>query len=113
METNCMDIFSLNNLTSVQECVEIYTSLPKMEIDLPGYVDGKTQGCRELHAAFAATNDKHCPHLSFEPVWDDNCELKCQESKRTPLLDVWTQDEVDFLVAHEDYAGLPGGFVYE
>jgi len=49
-------------------------------IDTNGQVVGNSQGCRALHAAFAATNSHHCPHLSFTPMADYNGKIKCQSN---------------------------------
>jgi len=78
MEEKCSDTFALNDLTS-DTCRSTLKSLPLT--DEPGsYIDGNSQGCRSLHAAFAKDNSNHCPHLSFTPETDVFGNIKCQES---------------------------------
>ena len=43
-------------------------------------IDGKRKGCRVLHSVFAAVNDKHCAHISYEPEVDSEGLVKCQIS---------------------------------
>tara|TARA_B100000767_G_C19686229_1_gene501891 strand:- start:155 stop:583 length:429 start_codon:yes stop_codon:yes gene_type:complete len=52
------------------------------------------QPCRKLHAVFAATNDKHCAHISFKPMADPKGNFKCQESAQVQALDLFTVDQV-------------------
>ena len=54
--------------------------------DPPPYIDGKSQGCRFLHAVFAAENEAHCPHISLIPIKDINDKTVCQESALNPVL---------------------------
>jgi len=57
------------------------------------YVDGNSQGCRALHAVFAAVNSKHCAHISFEPKNDTNGKVKCQQSKGILPEDLFGPDD--------------------
>ena len=52
------------------------------------------QPCRKLHAVFAATNDKHCAHISFTPMADPKGNFKCQESAEVQASDLFTVDQV-------------------
>merc|ERR1712100_510477 len=80
MQQNCPDTWKLNGLGSRAECVELLESLDYTDGEL-GHIDGNTQGCRLLHATFAAENKDHCPHLSFVPQKDKHGRIKCQISK--------------------------------
>lgn len=92
MENKCGDIYKYNNLTQ-QTCQEKWDALPINEEG--ALIDGNSKGCRIVHAAMAALNKKHCPHLSFLPVEDVDGKVKCQESGMRSPLDVFTQWELD------------------
>lgn len=63
---------------SMEECLTKYRALPQVdEIGGSTFIDGDTKGCRVLHSAFAATNPKHCPHVSFEAEEDAKGLVKC------------------------------------
>ena len=68
-----------------EQCTKTLESLPILTNVT--YLDGKDFGCRVLHAAFAERNDKHCPHISFEPLEDSNGKLKCQTSANIQVSD--------------------------
>jgi len=75
-------------------CMKALKSLPTL---VSAYADGNSQGCRALHAVFAASNpENHCPHLSFTPMLDLNNEIKCQESSNISPDDLF--DDADFEV---------------
>ena len=104
MINNCASIFQLTNgYSSIDECAEDLLNLPGSEDD---YIDGKSMGCRALHAAFAATNKKHCPHISTAPVYDENCFLKCQESKNHAVEDFFLPEELQL---YADYSKQQAG----
>jgi len=64
----------------VKECTKKLSELPITEKPHENF-DGKSQGCRILHAVFAEMNpNTHCAHLSFTPLKDPNGKLKCQNS---------------------------------
>jgi len=71
------------------ECTEKLQSLPTFNNE--NYFDGNSYGCRVLHSAFAETNDKHCPHLSFEPLEDSKGKVKCQTSKNIQVSDYFDE----------------------
>jgi hypothetical protein len=111
MESNCTETFyNIDGFSTIDDCIEGYYTLDQIEPGFPGYVDGRTRGCRELHVAFAAVNQDHCPHLSLTPQYDVNCELKCQVSKQTPLLDLWTQEELDYFASVAESRGYTDGY---
>ena len=59
------------------------------------YVDGKSQGSRALHGAFAATNPvNYCAHLSHTPLEDPKGNVKCQNSKGTLPSSLFTEREL-------------------
>ncbi len=103
MESNCQQTFDLNNLTS-STCKTTYDSLP---IDVDGYLDGNTKGCRILHAAFASVNENHCPHLSFTPEKDYLGHVKCQESQGRVASDLFSPFELDKIDEQGYEAGFP------
>jgi len=100
MKDNCQKIYELNNLT-MSTCQSKYDSLPAIGED--SYLDGKTKGCRVIHSIFAATNPKHCPHLSFIPQKDIDGVIKCQKSYNQQLTDFFSQYEQD-LIKEKGYA---------
>ena len=77
MENACPDIYNLNGKMKKKECTKKLKNLPVLT---DGHFSGYNQGCRILHATFAEKNDKHCPHISFEPQVDSEGFLKCQDS---------------------------------
>ena len=85
-------------------CVDEMLEMPGAEEN--GSVDGKSMSCRTLHAAFAATNSKHCPHMSFAPQYDNECKLKCQESANSSYDDLFLQTELDYFAAFSKAVGL-------
>ena len=90
-----------NNLT----CEEQLLTLPAADGG-KYYIDGKSQGCRALHAVFAATNPMiHCAHLSYTPLEDPNGSIKCQTSKGTLPSSLFTERELQML---KDYATSKG-----
>lgn len=95
LETACSDTFYKKNCyNKVDECVNDVMTLPGTDGD--NMIDGKTAGCRILHAEFASLNDKHCPHLSFIPEYDEKCFLKCQETANNVLADAFHPMELGF-----------------
>jgi hypothetical protein len=87
-------------ITNVTECESTLKALPTAEGD-NNYIDGNSQGCRNLHAAFAATNPTgHCAHLSFTPLADPDGKIKCQTSLATPPSDLFT--ESDFIAYRQE-----------
>jgi len=68
-----------------EECVSKMKELPTTTNGVN--IDGKSQGCRVLHSVFAETNEKHCPHLSFEPLEDSKGKVKCQTSENIQVSD--------------------------
>ena len=73
-------------------CLATLQALPMAQEGL--HVDGKSQGCRALHAVFAAVNDVHCPHLSFTPLQDVNGKIKCQTVGNIQPQDLFTAAEI-------------------
>ena len=63
-------------------------------IEVPRGARAHRQSCRRLHAVFAATNDKHCEHISFKSMADHNGKFKCQESAQVQVSEIFTADDV-------------------
>ena len=81
------------NASSNLTCEEQLLTLPSTEGKY--YIDGKSRGCRALHAVFAATNpDNHCAHLSYTPLEDPHGNIKCQKSKGTLPSSLFTEREL-------------------
>ena len=61
-----------------------------------------------LHGVFAASNDKHCPHLSFVPMPDYKGNLKCQSSKQMDVVGdgIFTQSQVDLVGTYLEKMGI-------
>ena len=95
---NCFDG---NDLTT---CIDEMLEMPGAEEN--GAIDGKSMSCRTLHGAFAATNSDHCPHMSFAPQYDNQCKLKCQETKNRSYSDRFLQAELDYFAAFSNSVGL-------
>jgi hypothetical protein len=90
---------NLSNLT----CEEQLLTLPATDGEIY-YIDGRSQGCRALHAVFAATNPvNHCAHISYAPLEDPKGNTKCQSSKGTLPSSLFTDNELqmiqDFIVS--------------
>lgn len=104
LETACSDTFYEKNCyNKVDECFNDVMTLPRTDGD---NIDGKTMGCRTLHADFASVNDKHCPHISFLPEYDVNCFLKCQETANNVLADVFHPMELGLYKSVAVSAGI-------
>jgi hypothetical protein len=87
---------NVSNLT----CEEQLQTLPSTEGQY--YFDGKSSGCRALHAVFAATNPlNHCAHLSFAPLADPHGNIKCQSSKGKLPSSLFTESELQMF---QDFA---------
>jgi hypothetical protein len=59
-------------------------------------IDGKSLGCKMLHASFVPENDSHCAHVSFKKQKDNNGLVKCQKTKETAPESLFTQDMLDY-----------------
>ena len=68
-----------------EECISKLEELPLVTNN--EHFDGYDYGCRVLHAAFAGTNKKHCPHISFDPLEDSKGNVKCQQSANMQVSD--------------------------
>jgi hypothetical protein len=89
----CSSTLNITANASNLTCEEQLLTLPSA--DGLYYVDGKSQGCRALHAAFAATNPvNHCAHLSYAPLEDPHGNIKCQTSKGTLPSSLFTEREL-------------------
>ena len=80
----------------MQKCLEQFGELPA-STDANGitYVDGNSKSCRILHSSFVALNDRHCPHVTFEPEVDMNGFVKCNESAYMLPTDIFSQETLD------------------
>lgn len=107
LASKCEKTFALNNLT-VESCKALYDALPGTDEDGTGSVKGNSKGCRILHSAFAATNAKHCPHLSFVPEKDYLGREKCQRSDGIKPEDLFSDVELKFIHDVGKENGLPG-----
>lgn len=110
MEKSCEEVYNFNNLTQ-QSCRQEWDALPISE---EGFrIDGNSKGCRIVHAAMAALNKKHCPHISFLPIEDINGKVKCQTSGMRGPLDVFTQWELDKFRETAAEHGLPRDTMFQ
>ena len=82
-----------NVLNATSDCAEQLLALPSTE-GQQYFVDGNSQGCRALHADFAAENPDHCAHLSFTPLQDPQGNVKCQGTKGTLPSSLFTESEL-------------------
>ena len=76
-----------------KQCVKRLSELPIFE-GTDGYFDSNNQGCRIVHAVFAATNSDHCAHISLDPAEDSKGNIKCQVSENVAVMDLFTADEI-------------------
>ena len=106
MQNTCPSTFSNNCYREgeLDECMADILSLPGTDED--GGVIGKSFGCRVVHAQLARRNEKHCPHISFDPEYDSNCKLKCQKVKDITYEDMFHPAELAFLADHAEELGL-------
>ena len=95
-----------NVLNVTSNCTEQLLTLPSAEGE-QYFIDGKSQGCRVLHAVFANTNpDNHCAHLSFTPLEDPNGSIKCQSSKGTLPSSLFTERELQLFKDFSESVGV-------
>ena len=95
-----------NILNVTSNCTEQLLTLPSAEGE-QYFIDGKSQGCRVLHAVFANTNpDNHCAHLSFTPLEDPNGSIKCQTSKGTLPSSLFTERELQLFKDFAESVGV-------
>jgi hypothetical protein len=85
-------------------CVATLQGLPTVQDH--GHVDGKSQGCRALHAVLASFSNQHCPHLSFVPQVDVHGKIKCQTVGTIQPEDLFTADEITKFLEIERAAGM-------
>ena len=103
----CPDVFYEKNCyETIDDCLEDQIALPASD---GGLIMGKSVACRTLHASFVSTNPLHCPHISTVPLWDDNCNLKCQEVHEDSILDYWHPVEIGFFEQFAVAAGITEG----
>ena len=101
MNGPCADIIDVPS-----DCEEQLLALPGTE-GQQSFIDGKSQGCRSLHAVFASTNpDNHCAHLSFTPVEDPHGNIKCQTSKGTLASSLFTESELQTFKDFSESVGI-------
>jgi len=96
----CDEIISIacQGILNIENCRDKIAALPAASEGNLEYMDGNSQGCRALHSVFAVENPTtHCPHLSFDPLEDPNGQIKCQESKQTPISALFSDRELDKL----------------
>ena len=100
----CASTLNRTANASNRTCEEQLQTFPSM--DEQYHFDGKSQGCRALHAVFAATNpENHCAHLSFIPLEDPLGKVKCQTSKGALPSSLFTERELQMI---EDFARSVG-----
>lgn len=95
-----------------QECMQKLKEIPTFTNGTQ--FDGYDFGCRALHAVLAEFDDKHCPHISFEPQLDQNNKYKCQESSFLRSTDFFDEDDFqtyeEFLESKESLIESATGF---
>jgi hypothetical protein len=100
----CASTLNIPENASNLTCEEQLQTLPSTEGQY--YFDGKSSGCRALHAVFAATNPvNHCAHLSFAPLADPHGNIKCQSSKGKLPSSLFTENELQMF---RDFAASVG-----
>ncbi len=94
-----------NLITQVPNCLETLSQLPTLESGGP-FFDGDSTGCRSLHAVFAASNTKHCAHISFDPLEDSDGEIKCQVSEKRLDSEFFTEEDIQFYETFSTSVGV-------
>lgn len=77
MEASCPTVWAENAYDNQTDCQASINVLPTTD---GAFFDGRSQGCRWVHSAFATTNEDHCEHISTIPLEDVNGNIKCQSS---------------------------------
>jgi hypothetical protein len=102
----CTEVHELNGSPTLEECI---ASLEALHATSDGpYVDGDSFSCRNLHSGFALNNPKHCPHISFIPLEDENGLIKCQTSQQMLVSNLFSADNIQ---AFTEYATLPTSLI--
>jgi hypothetical protein len=108
MDGPCASILNTTanfEISSNKTCPDNLLALPT--VTGLNYVDGKSRGCRALHAAFANSNPtQHCPHLSFAPLQDPSGNVKCQTSKNILPSTLFTVRELEMYAKFAKSVGL-------
>ena len=75
------------------DCPAQLAALPNIDVD--GYFDGNSQGCRVLHNFLTRLNPQgHCAHISLTPLRDQLGLIKCQTSERLQVSDLFSAEEI-------------------
>ena len=120
MRDSCAPIWEMNFEEAdrtIPNCVQEMAKLDPADsatfnaVNLGGYIDGNSSGCRILHSAFAEKNPSHCPHISFMPVADQDGVTKCQDettANRVSPEDLFgTANLLFFETVGQAFYGLP------
>jgi hypothetical protein len=106
IEGPCWSILNTTYNNSNTTCTNMLNELPAAD-GTNYYVDGKSQGCRALHAVFAETNPiNHCAHLSFIPMQDPSGIIKCQSSKNKLPSELFTEKEFQLFKSFAESVGI-------
>jgi len=97
---------SSKHSNAMKECLKKFNTLEVYDKGDLSYADGNTKACRILHAYFAKTNLVHCPHISYEADEDVNGLVKCNKSKQTPLLELFTKQQLESFSYASNFLGL-------
>jgi len=98
--------------TKEENCVQNLAALPITE-GSHNHVDGNSQGCRFLHAMMATFNVKHCAHLAFNPMFDTDGKIKCQESLGLLRSDLFDESDIISHMAFQKNVGIKAGSGYK
>jgi hypothetical protein len=91
----CADVID-EELNADNDCESLLAALPMANGDKL-WIDGNSQGCRALHAAFAEDNPtNHCAHISFQPQLDPKGNFKCQETEGVLPTDLFNAEDFEF-----------------
>jgi len=107
MMNSCSSTFESNCYTKehIDECVNDMLALPGVDSD--GAVDGKSMACRTLHAALDDGGNKdQCQRISFDPRYDVDCQLKCQETANLTAEDLFLPEELELFATFSDMLKL-------
>lgn len=102
IKEKCPETWEWNNFDkNDNKCHANYKALPLVEGETSA-IDGKSLGCKILHAVFASENPNHCAHTSFVKQEDPNGNIKCQKSGGVLPEEIFTPEMLGFF----NYVGM-------
>lgn len=79
MTDSCTFISDANCYSDVKDCELDMLAIPR--IGKYGNADQKNMACRTFYASLASKDVNQCQHISWEPKFDADCNMRCQDTK--------------------------------